>query len=238
MDILEHDAAALHYLGDDLIVMDPPYNIGYPYAGEFTDKMTPEQYAQLFNPMRGLRVVCIHYVEAIYEHLAPVLGYPEHVAAWVYNSNLRNRSWRAVAWWNCLPDWEAYRVPYRDMGDRRVRELAARTGGRALPNWWEVNLVKNCSAEKIEEYTNQIPTEVVRRILKTTAKPGDTIVDPFCGTGTTLAVADQLGLPFRGYDINPLAIELSTRRLKLQRDRRDSELPLFENENTPDERAH
>lgn len=238
MDILEHDAAALSYLGDDLIVMDPPYNIGYPYPGEFTDKMTPEEYAQLFNPMRGLRVVCVHYVEAIYEHLAPVLGYPEHVAAWVYNSNLRNRSWRAVAWWNCLPDWEAYRVPYRDMGDRRVRELAARTGGRALPNWWEVNLVKNCSAEKVQEYTNQIPSEVVRRILKTTAKPGDTIVDPFCGTGTTLAVADQLGLPFRGYDINPLAIELSTRRLKLQRDRRASELPLFENENTPDERAH
>lgn len=89
-----------------------------------------------------------------------------------------------------------------------------RTGGRKCPDHWEVNLVKNVSREKIKEYTNQIPEEIVRRIILTTAKEEDTIIDPFCGTGTTAAVAQRLGYKYEAYDINPLAIELTLRRLR------------------------
>jgi len=89
-----------------------------------------------------------------------------------------------------------------------------RTGGRRCPDHWEVNLVKNVSREKVKEYTNQIPEEIIRRIILTTAQKEDRIIDPFCGTGTTPAVAQKLGYEYEAYDINSLAIELTVRRLQ------------------------
>lgn len=226
MSVLLRDAASLTYSGEDLIVTDPPYNIGYKYNGDFKDRMTEDKYGALFEPMQGHRVVMIHYVQAIYEDIAPWLGYPEEVVSWTYPSNTGSKCWRAVAWFNCLPDWRRYRVPYANPTDKRIQELIKKTGGRALSNHWHINLVKNVSREKVKEYTNQIPEEVVRRIIATTAEKGDTIVDPFSGTGTTAAVAQQMGYDFRAFDINPLAVELTERRLESWSAAKQNELPF------------
>lgn len=231
MTVLLRDARDLTYSGEDLIITDPPYNIGYKYNGDFKDRMTPDQYANLFEPMQGHRVVMIHYVEAIYEDVAPWLGYPEHIAAWTYPSNTAHKAWRAIAWFNCLPDWKKYRVPYANPTDKRVQKLMQTTGGRAVSNHWHINVVKNVSREKVKEYTNQIPEEVVRRIIATTAGKDDTIVDPFSGTGTTAAVAQQMGHRYRAYDINPLAVELTKRRLESWASAKQNELPFTNGEN-------
>ena len=167
MSVLLRDAANLTYSGEDLIVTDPPYNIGYEYNGEFNDRMTENEYEALFEPMQGCRVVMIHYVQSIYEAIAPMLGYPDEVVSWTYPSNAGAKCWRAVAWFNCAPDWKKYRVPYANPKDKRIQELVKKTGGRALSNHWHINLVKNVSREKVKEYTNQIPEEVVRRIIST-----------------------------------------------------------------------
>jgi len=226
MSVLLRDAATLTYTGEDLIITDPPYNIGYKYNGEFNDSMTPDEYGALFDPMQEHRVVMIHYPKAIYEDIVPWLGLPDELVAWTYPSNTGSKCWRAVAWFNCKPDWNRYRVPYANPKDKRIQELVKKTGGRALSNHWHINLVKNVSREKVKEYTNQIPEEVVRRIISTTAEKGDTIVDPFSGTGTTCAVAQQMGHKFRAYDINPLAIELTERRLESWSAAKQNELPF------------
>lgn len=222
------NAANLVYQARDLIVTDPPYNIGYKYNGDYKDRMSDEEYASLFAPMVGHRVVIIHYMENIIRDLVPVMGCPQHVASWTYPSNTGSKCWRAVAWFNCKPDWKKYRVPYANPNDKRVKDLIQRTGGRALGNHWHINVVKNVSREKVKEYTNQIPEQVVRRILSVTATPGDIVVDPFSGTGTTSAVAQQMGFEFRYYDINPLALELTRRRLASWTTAKQNELP-FEN---------
>lgn len=204
------DARLQQYAEGELIVTDPPYNIGYKYEGEFTDRI--DDYATLFQPMRGQRVVMIHYIEHIIADIVPVLGCPEKVVAWTSNANTP-RSWRSVCWWNCLPDMSRVRVPYRNPEDKRIQELTKRTGGRALPDVWHIEQVKNVSAEKVQGYTNQIPREVIYNILKTTATPGDIVVDPFSGTGTTAKVAQELGISFRVSDVNPTARELTRQRL-------------------------
>lgn len=162
--------------------------------------------------MRGYRVVMIHYIEQIIADIVPVLGSPEKVVAWTSNSNTP-RSWRSICWWNCNPDLSRVRVPYRNPEDKRIKELMKRTGGRALPDVWHIEQVKNVSAEKVQGYTNQIPREIIYNILKTTAFPGDVIVDPFSGTGTTAKVAQELGMSFRISDVNPTARELTRQRL-------------------------
>jgi DNA modification methylase len=214
MSVLEGDARLLSYGELDLIVTDPPYNIGYKYNGEFQDNQTQGEYQSLFIPMKGKRVVMIHYAESIIRDIVPILGNPSRTVAWTYPSNTGSRQWRMIAWFNCDPDWSKVRIPYKNPKDKRVKELVKITGGRKCPDNWEVNLVKNVSKEKVKEYTNQIPEEIVRRIILTTAKKGDIIVDPFCGTGTTLSVAKGLGFKFRGYDLNPLAIKLTENRIK------------------------
>lgn len=206
----KQDARQLAYDIGDIIVTDPPYNIGYNYTGDFTDRI--EDYGALFEPMRGHRVVMIHYMESIIQDIVPILGSPQRVIAWVSHSNMP-RCWRSVCWWNCAPDLSRVRVPYRNMDDKRVQELHRRTGGRKLPDWWHIEQVKNVSEEKQKGYTNQIPREVVCRILQTTAIEGDCVVDPFCGTGTTALVASQLGFSYRTYDINDAAISIARRRL-------------------------
>ena len=204
------DARLQQYVEGELVVTDPPYNIGYKYEGEFTDRI--DDYGALFEPMRGHRVVMIHYIEQIIEDIVPVLGLPKKIVAWTSYSNTP-RSWRAVCWWNCSPDLLRVRVPYRNPEDARIKELTKRTGGRALPDVWHIEQVKNVSADKVQGYTNQIPREVIYNILKTTASPGDVIVDPFSGTGTTAKVAQELGMSFRVSDVNPTARQLTRQRL-------------------------
>jgi DNA modification methylase len=51
--------------------------------------------------------------------------------------------------------------------------------------------VKNVSKEKIQSFTNQIPFEVLERIILTTTNEGDTILDPFFGSGSIYFVCKK-----------------------------------------------
>ena len=139
------NAAELQYSDRDLIITDPPYNIGYKYKGDFKDNMPLREYQRLFEPMKGHRLVMIHYAENIMRDIVPVLGAPERCVAWTYPSNAGNRQWRCVAWWNCSPDWTKDYVPYKNPNDKRIKELMKTRKGRNLPDHWEINLVKNVS---------------------------------------------------------------------------------------------
>jgi len=62
-------------------------------------------------------------------------------------------------------------------------------------------------------YPTQKPEALLERIIKASSNPGDVVLDPFCGSGTTLAVAQKLGREWIGIDMNPDAIELVRQRL-------------------------
>ena len=49
----------------------------------------------------------------------------------------------------------------------------------------------------------QLPEELVERIIRVSSNAGDTILDPFAGSGTTLAVAARLGRSGIGCELNP-----------------------------------
>jgi hypothetical protein len=49
--------------------------------------------------------------------------------------------------------------------------------------------------------------------MRASSSPGDVVLDPFCGCGTTVAVADRLARRWVGIDISPTAIEIMRRRL-------------------------
>ena len=60
----------------------------------------------------------------------------------------------------------------------------------------------------------QMPEQLLGRIIKACSKPGETVLDPFGGSGTTLAVAKKLGREYLGFEISPEYVEQIRRRLR------------------------
>jgi DNA modification methylase len=63
-------------------------------------------------------------------------------------------------------------------------------------------------------YQTQKPEGLLERIIAASSDPGDIVLDPFCGCGTTVAAAQQLGRRWIGIDITYIAIDLIRRRLE------------------------
>lgn len=68
-------------------------------------------------------------------------------------------------------------------------------------------------AERLS-YPTQKPEGLLNRIIRCATQPGDVVLDPFCGCGTTVVVAHQLRREWVGIDITHLAIGLMKHRLK------------------------
>ena len=63
-------------------------------------------------------------------------------------------------------------------------------------------------------YPTQKPEALLRRIIEMSSNQGDVVLDPFCGCGTTLSVAEKTGRRWIGIDISPTAVNIMDRRIK------------------------
>lgn len=79
------------------------------------------------------------------------------------------------------------------------RELKAGNEDKQLRSDWYFPICSRGERERVngvKAHTTQKPEALLQRILLSTSNPGDLILDPFCGTGTTAAVAKRLGRNF------------------------------------------
>jgi site-specific DNA-methyltransferase (adenine-specific) len=79
--------------------------------------------------------------------------------------------------------------------------------------WTDVPPIGAKAAERLG-YPTQKPVALLERIIQASSNPGDRVLDPFCGCGTTIAAAQNLGRRWIGIDITHLAITLQKFRLK------------------------
>jgi len=205
------------------VVVDPPYNINFNYGKNFKDNINPEEYKALM-----FDVLDLSYKSTKKDSSMFLINYPEIIAelfqtikltkwnihqwiSWVYPSNIGHSSrkfttaHRSILWLTKdEPKIYMDRVtqPYKNPTDKRVKKLieSGKTGTN-LYNWWEINLVKNVSKDK-ESYVNQIPREVLRRLILATTDKRNIVLDPMCGTGSTLLAARDEGRIGIGIDIN------------------------------------
>jgi DNA modification methylase len=83
-----------------------------------------------------------------------------------------------------------------------------------IPNdWWTDIPSLNSVAKERMGYPTQKPEELLERIIKASSKPGDMLLDPFCGCGTALAVAQRLGRRWIGIDVEMPACAVVQQRL-------------------------
>jgi len=86
--------------------------------------------------------------------------------------------------------------------------------GEAVHELWDDIPSINSQAKERLGYPTQKPQPLLERIIQASSKPGDFILDPFCGCGTAIAAAQKLNRHWIGIDITYLAISLQKYRLK------------------------
>jgi len=85
--------------------------------------------------------------------------------------------------------------------------------GKQPDDWWQIQPVAPSAKERVG-YPTQKPEALLERIIKASSNKNDVVADFFCGCGTTIAVAQQLGRRWIGIDISPTAIKVIQERLK------------------------
>lgn len=84
-------------------------------------------------------------------------------------------------------------------GHRKPGLTEEETAGPPLSDVWEIGVIAAKGKERVG-YPTQKPEALLERILLASSNEGDVVLDPFCGSGTTLAVAQRLGRNWIGID--------------------------------------
>ncbi len=85
--------------------------------------------------------------------------------------------------------------------------------GQPIENLWTDIFVINPMADERIAYPTQKPEALLERIIKASSNDGDIVADFFCGSGTTLAVAEKLGRKWIGSDLGKFAIHTTRKRM-------------------------
>lgn len=81
-------------------------------------------------------------------------------------------------------------------------------GGKQMRNLWEINAERHKTTHPTEK-----PETLLERIILIGSKKGDTVLDPFLGSGTTGVVSKKLKRNFIGFEISPEFFEIAKNRI-------------------------
>jgi len=85
--------------------------------------------------------------------------------------------------------------------------------GKVPEDWWPMNILNANDPERLG-YPTQKPETLLKRIILASSNDGHLVLDPFCGCGTTIAVAQGYGRNWIGIDVTYLAIDIIKKRLE------------------------
>jgi len=98
-------------------------------------------------------------------------------------------------------------------GETKIKYLDENPGSPITSLWDDDNLQLNTSSAERLGYPTQKPESLIIRIIDSSSNQGDLICDFFCGSGTTLAVAEKIGRKWIGADLGKFAIHTTRKRL-------------------------
>ncbi|MDR3577695.1 MAG: site-specific DNA-methyltransferase [Anaerolineaceae bacterium] len=228
----------------DLVFMDPPYFLQLPKkklvrwkvqtevngVNDEWDKFASfEDYDNFIRSMltelqRIMKPTATIWVIASYHCLFRIGAIMQDLGFWILNDLI----WLKT---NPMPNWLGVRftnatetmiwaVRQKDAkGYTFEKKLAKEMGvGSVGANVWMIPLctgkerLKDAQGHRL--HSTQKPVELLRRVLLTSSKEGDTILDPVAGVGTTGYVAKTLNRRFIMVEINPTYVEAIQNRLE------------------------
>lgn len=108
--------------------------------------------------------------------------------------------------------WDPVRKQVVQKRDADGKLIYYEESDRAVDDVWDIQFVNPMAAERVD-YPTQKPELLIERIIKSSSNEGDLVADFFCGSGTTLTVAEKLGRKWIGSDIGKFGIHTSRKRM-------------------------
>ena len=222
----------------DLIFADPPYNIGIDYGdGPRADRRPSGEYvawirdwinaaALAISPTGSLWIVCGQEHRSDHDHAIQAAGL-----------TIRSRiTWYETFGVNCKNNFNRTSRPvYYAVKDKRhftfnrdavttpsarqtkYHDRRAAAGGKILDDVWTIPRVCGTHRERVPGVPTQIPEELLRRVVLCSSNPGDLVVDPFTGSGTTGVVSVKHGRRFAGWELSEEFAAIARERIARHR---------------------
>lgn len=133
----------------------------------------------------------------------------------VYEWNGVTRAWR-YSYENMQKLHDEGLLVYTKSGMAYRKRYLDESKGVALGSWWDdIEMLRGITrgGERLG-YPTQKPLALLERILNTSSNPNDIVLDAFCGCGTALVAAQNLGRQWIGIDISPTACRVMAKRLR------------------------
>jgi site-specific DNA-methyltransferase (adenine-specific) len=212
----------------DLIVADPPYNLGKNYGNNIDEKDWAEYLtftrAWLSEAVRVLKPTGSIYVFMGVRFISKLYALMEdefklHLNSWItwhYTQGMGRKvgfspRHEDILFFNKSKNFtfnlDDVRIPQKYFRQRN------NMSGANPGDVWQFSHVHYCSAER-EEHPTQKPEALMERIIRSSSNPGDLVVDPFVGSGTTCRVAKVLGRDWIGIELNPQYVAMTKNRLE------------------------
>ena len=117
--------------------------------------------------------------------------------------------------WTFNPIFRPYSEGTIERGLTKVKgdEYELHEEGAMENDWWIIQPILSPTAFERTGFPTQKPEALLERIIRASSNPGDLVADFFCGSGTTLAVAEKLGRRWIGSDLSKFAIHTTRKRL-------------------------
>jgi len=213
----------------DLIITDPPYNLSKNYEAS-SDNLEFEEYInfsklwlnesyRVLKPTGTIYVFMgMQFISYIYTILDRELKMNFNSwITWFYTQGIGKTKGFSPRHDDILMFTKSKKFTF-NLDDIRVPQKYYRSvnnmRGANPGNVWEFSHVHYCSANR-QSHPTQKPEGLIERMVLASSNKGDTVLDPFVGSGTTARVCQQLGRNIIGFDNNIKYIESSNDRLSL-----------------------
>jgi DNA modification methylase len=234
----------------DLIFADPPFNIGYKYD-KYYDKVKSKNYIgwtkdwmaackRVLKPHGSFYIAIGDEYAANVKIIADELGlFMRNWLIWHYTFGQQMkkkfaRSHTHIFYFvndknNFIFNDLAVRVP----SDRQLiyNDRRANPKGK-MPDdvWTEYSRVCGTFKERTGWHPCQMPESLLKRIIAVSSNPGDCVLDPFSGSGTTAVAAHQLARNYIAVEISKKYVQNAEKRLAELKKRKQTNLFLNTNE--------
>lgn len=218
----------------DLVFADPPFNIGYKYD-KYYDKIKSKNYIgwtkawmsackKVLKPNGSFYIAIGDDYAANLKLIADDIGLVmRNWIIWHYTFGQQTKTKFARAhthifyFVNDKTDFTFNDLAVRVPSDRQLTYNDKRANPKGkMPDdvWSEYSRVCGTFYERQEWHPCQMPESLLKRIITASSDPGDLVLDPFSGSGTTAATAAQLDRDYCGIDISEQYVEKTIERIK------------------------
>jgi site-specific DNA-methyltransferase (adenine-specific) len=217
-----------------IIFTDPPYNIGIDYGdGEKADRLSDSAYMKWVRKWLGLCWDCLTDDGSLWvmigdeyaaEYAVELKATGYTIRSWIkwYEtfgvncSNKFNRTSRHIFYAVKDPSSFVFNPePVTRPSDRQTKygDSRASAGGKLWDDVWQIPRLTGTCSERVPDFPTQLPLALVEPIVLCASMPGDLVVDPFNGSGTTGVASVRNGRKYVGIEKSEVFSDMATKRI-------------------------